>query len=409
MTRKPSILFVNQHYWPDVAATGQILSDLTEHLVGKGFEVGVLCSQGAYEGGRVQAPTREIRRGVRVTRLPSPALGRTSHRGRLLEYVAFLAQVAARLATGRRWDLVVLLTTPSMLPVSGWVARRARGRRYAVWSMDVHPQVEVALGILPTWVGRALGPLDRVSHRRAEFVVALGPSMKARLVAKGVSESAIRTIPVWSHDVEPDGVGRSGNALARELGIGDEFVVMYSGNAGLAHRFEEVLDAMERLRDDPGMEFVFVGGGPRKAEILARTAGNENFRYIDYRPRRDLAESLTLGDVHLLTLRGDMAGLVVPVKLYGIMAAGRPVVMVGPRGSESGRTIEEFGIGHVIDPDEDRPAAGERLVETLRALREDPGERRRMGQRAREAFRAKFERGVCCAEWERVIREATLR
>jgi glycosyltransferase involved in cell wall biosynthesis len=322
----------------------------------------------------------------------------------VLEYAAFLAQVAARLATGRRWDLVVLLTTPSMLPVSGWVARRARGRRYAVWSMDVHPEVEVALGILPPWVARALGPLDRASHRRAEFVVALGPCMKARLVGKGIPESTIRTIPVWSHDVEPDGAGRSGNALAREIGIGDEFVVMYSGNAGLAHRFDEVLDAIQRMRDDPGLKFIFVGGGPRKAEILARAGGNGNFRYIDYRPRRDLADSLTLGDVHLLTLRGDMAGLVVPVKLYGIMAAGRPVVMVGPRGSESGRTIEESGIGYVIDPDEDR--AAERLVDILRALREDPEGRRRMGQKAREAFLVKYERGVCCAEWERVIQEA---
>jgi glycosyltransferase involved in cell wall biosynthesis len=406
VTPKPSILFVNQHYWPDVAATGQILSDLAEHLVGKGFDVGVLCSQGAYEGGRLDAPPREIRRGVRVRRLPSPALGRRRHGGRLLEYVAFLAQVAARLTTGRRRDLVVLLTTPSMLPVSGWIAGLLRGRRYAIWSMDVHPEVEVALGILPRWIARALGPLDRASHRRAEFVVALGPRMKERLVDKGIAESVIRTIPVWSHDVEPDGAGRAGNALARELSIGDEFVVMYSGNAGLAHRFEEVLQAIDRLAGDQAMEFVFVGGGPRKGEILARAGRNRNFRYLDYRRRRDLADSLTLADVHLLTLRGDMAGLVVPVKLYGIMAAGRPVVMIGPRRSESGRTIEEAGIGHVIDPAEDGPSAADLLVETLRALRADPDARRRMGERARDAFRARFERGVCCAEWEQVIREA---
>ncbi|HET6361468.1 MAG TPA: glycosyltransferase family 4 protein [Gemmatimonadota bacterium] len=406
MSRRPSILFVNQHYWPDVAATGQVLSDLAEYLAGEGYEVGVLCSRGGYEGGRIDAPSREIRRGVRVTRVPSPALGRRSHGGRLVDYGAFLAQVAARLATGRRYDLVVLLTTPSMLPVAGWIAGRMRGRRYAVWSMDVHPEVEVALGILPSWIARAVRPLDRASHRRAEFVVALGPRMKERLIHKGVPESAIRTIPVWSHDVEPDGADRAGNALARELGIGDEFVVMYSGNAGLAHRFEEVLRAMDRLAGDPGMEFVFVGGGPRKAEIVAKAGSNRNFRYLDYRPRKDLAESLTLADVHLLTLRGDMAGLVVPVKLYGIMSAGRPVVMIGPRESESGRTIEEVGIGHVIDPDEEGKAATERLVDTLLALRGDPEGRRRMGERARDAFRARFERGVCCAVWERVIREA---
>jgi glycosyltransferase involved in cell wall biosynthesis len=406
---RPSILFVNQHYWPDVAATGQVLSDLAEFLVAAGFEVGVLCSRGGYEGGKVDAPKREIRRGVRVTRVPSPGFGRRSHRGRFLDYGAFLAQVAARLAWGRKWDLVVLLTTPSMLPVSGWIAGRLRGRPYAIWSMDVHPEIEIALGILPAAVSRFLGPFDRASHARAEFVVALGSCMRERLISKGVAAARLRTIPVWSRADELWPVDRVENRLAAELGIGDEFIVMYSGNAGLAHRFDEVLDAIGRLEGDPGFAFVFVGGGPRKPEILARANGTRNFRYLEYQPRGELVGSLSLGDVHLLTLRGDMAGLVVPVKLYGIMAAGRPVVMVGPRGSESARTIEREGIGHVIDPDELGAAATDRLVEVLRGLRADPGGRRRMGERARAAFLERYERTRRCAEWERLIRETVER
>jgi glycosyltransferase involved in cell wall biosynthesis len=405
VTRRPSILFVNQHYWPDVAATGQILSDLTEFLVAEGYEVGVLCSRGGYEGGRLDAPDREIRRGVRVLRVASPGFGRRRHAGRLVDYAAFLAQVAARLASGPRWDLIVLLTTPSMLPVSGWVAGRIRGRRYAIWSMDIHPEIEVALGILPGAVARALGPIDRASHERAEFVVALGSCMKERLLAKGVPEPLIRTIPVWSRKDELEPLPRHDNELASELGIGDEFVVMYSGNAGLAHRFDEVLEAMERLEDDRGIEFVFIGGGPRKPEILAGANGRRNFRYLDYQPRGELTRSLSLGDVHLLTMRADMAGLVVPVKLYGIMAAARPVVMVGPRDSDTARTIEREEIGRVIDPDALESDAAGALVETLQALRRDPAERRRMGLRARAAFLERYERGACCAIWERLIRE----
>ena len=404
MTRRPSILFVNQHYWPDVAATGQILSDLAEFLVAEGYEVGVLCSRGGYEGGRVEAPDREIRRGVRVTRVPSPGFGRRSHRGRFVDYAAFLAQVAAHLASGRSWDLVVLLTTPSMLPVSGWIAERIRRRRYAIWSMDVHPEIEVALEILPAAIARALRPFDRASHRRAEFVVALGSWMKQRLIAKGVPESSIRTIPVWSRKDELEPVERANNELAAELGIEDQFVVMYSGNAGLAHRFDEVIEAIQRLEGEAGTEFVFIGGGPRRGEILARVGANRNFRYLGYQPRGALGRSLSLGDVHLITLRGDMAGLVVPVKLYGIMAAARPVVMVGPRGSETASTIEQEGIGHVIDPDELDTAATDKLVEILHDLRGDPAERRRMGLRGRAAFLERYERAACCAKWERLIR-----
>ncbi|HUF89489.1 MAG TPA: glycosyltransferase family 4 protein [Gemmatimonadota bacterium] len=405
MTRRLSVLFVNQHYWPDVAATGQVLSDLAEFLVGEGYEVGVLCSRGSYGGGRVDAPAREIRRGVRVVRIPSLGLGRRSHPGRMAEYGAFIAQAAARLASGRRWDLVVLLTTPSMLGVAGWFAERLRHRAYAIWSMDIHPEIEVALGILP---GAALGilrPFDRASHRRARFVVALGACMEERLIAKGVPEPSIRTIPVWSRSDELEPIERSDNPLAAELGIEGEFVVMYSGNAGLAHRFDEVVTAMKRLEDEPGMEFVFIGGGPRKREILDRAGDIRNFRYLEYQPRGLLARSLSLGDVHLLTMRDDMAGLVVPVKLYGIMAASRPVVMVGPRGSDTARTIEREEIGHVIDPVELGSGAVERLVETLRRLRREPEERRRMGRRARAAFLQRYERGVCCGEWERLIRE----
>jgi glycosyltransferase involved in cell wall biosynthesis len=409
VSRRPSILFVNQHYWPDVAATGQVLSDLAEFLVSEGYEVGVLCSRGGYEGGRVDAPRREIRRGVRVTRLPSPGFGRRSHRGRFVDYGAFLAQVAARLARGREWDLVVLLTTPSLLPVSGWVAARARGRRYAVWSMDVHPEIEIALGILPPALSRVLGPFDRASHARAEFVVALGACMRERLIGKGVPAARIRTIPVWSRADEVWPVERADNRLAAELGLSDEFVVMYSGNAGLAHRFDEVLAAIGRLENEAGLEFVFIGAGPRKPEILERVNGTRNFRYLEYRPRGELGGSLALADVHLLTLRGDMAGLVVPVKLYGIMAAGRPVVMVGPRGSESARTIEREGIGHVVDPDELGPAATDRLVEILRALRDDPVGRREMGERARVAFLERYERKRRCVEWEQLIRRAVER
>lgn len=405
MTTRPSILFVNQHYWPDVAATGQILSDLAEYLVADGCRVGVLCSRGSYEGGRVEAPDREIRRGVEVTRVPSPGFGRRRHSGRLLEYAAFLAQVAGRLASGPRWDLVVLLTTPSMLPVSGWVAGRMRGRPYAIWSMDVHPEIEVALGILPGVASRTLRPFDRASYGRAEFVVALGACMKDVLVEKGVPETLIRTIPVWSRKDELEPIERVDNDLAAELEIRDEFVVMYSGNAGLAHRFDEVLGAIERLEDEPGLEFVFIGGGPRKAEILARADGVRNFRYLGYQPRGELARSLSLGDVHLLTMRGDMAGLVVPVKLYGIMAAARPVVMVGPRGSETARTIERERIGRVIDPAEHGDAATDVLVETLRELREDVRGRQRMGSRARAAFLERYERAACCARWERLLRE----
>ncbi|HUP20064.1 MAG TPA: glycosyltransferase family 4 protein [Gemmatimonadota bacterium] len=405
MSPRPTLAFVNQHYWPDVASTGQHLTDLAEYLAAEGFDVTVVCSRGRYRGGALRAPRREVRRGVRIVRLPATGFGRAREMGRLADYLSFMLAVLAWMGTRRRFDLAVFLTTPSLIGTVGAALRMLRGQRFVVWSMDLHPEIEEALGILPPGPARAFRAVAAAADRRAEFVVALGECMRRRLVERGHRESALRTIPVWSRGEDATASPRSVDRLARTLGLEGQYVVMYSGNAGRAHRFDEVLEAMDRLGGDPGYRFLFVGGGPRKAEILDRAGGLPNFRYLDYRPRSWLAAWLSLADVHLVTMRGDVEGLVVPGKLYGIMAAGRPAVLIGPRGSSTARTIESEGIGVVIDP-ADGPGATDRLVVTLEGLRRDPEERERMGRRARQVFLEKYERAIACAEWTRLLRGA---
>ena len=211
---------------------------------------------------------------------------------------------------------------------------------------------------------------------------------------------------MWSDGEEVRPVAPSENPIRRELGLrDDQFVVMYSGNAGLAHRFDEVLEVMRRMKDDGRVFFLFVGGGPRKAEIeaFAETHALRNFRYTDYFPREQLAESLSVGDVHLLTLREAMAGIAVPGKLYGILAAGRPVVMVGPERSEPARTIREAGVGVVVDP-----AAGggaDRLEAALRSLADEPAERHALGAHARDHFLTHYDRPILCDAWADALRD----
>ena len=407
MARRPSVLFVNQHYWPDVAATAQHLTDLAEHLAGDGFDVSVLCGQGAYAAGALGSPAEETRNGVRVSRVRTTSFGRARHLGRIADYAAFYAQVLGRLLAGPRYDLVVVLTTPPLLSVAAALAKRARGQRYAVWSMDLHPDAEVALGMLGerSAAARALHALNDVGYRNADLVVDLGFRMRERIAAKGVAPGRSETIGPWADGDEVRPVPPSHNAVRRELGIGDDqFVVMYSGNAGLAHRFDEVLEVMRRLDGDDRVSFLFVGAGPRRAEIegYVRDHGLRNVRYVDYFPRDQLAESLSAGDVHLLTLREEMAGVAVPSKLYGVLAAGRPVVVVGPERSEPARAVREAGVGVVVDP-----AAGggaDRLEAALRALADDPDERRALGERARDHFLRHDDRPVRCAAWADALR-----
>lgn len=407
MPAEPWVLFVNQHYWPDVASTGQHLTDLAEHLSGTGFRVSVLCSRGDYRGGALRAPAREVRNGVRIRRLGVPGFGRGRLAGRAADYAAFHAGAALRAALEPRPHLVVSLTTPSLLPATVRAACALRGVPYGIWAMDLHPEVEDRLGLLPG--GRAVSaPLhaaSRAGYAGAGFVVTLGPHMARRIEGKGVPRGRIREIPVWNRGSVIRPLARRENPLRRELGYGeDDLVVLYSGNAGLAHRFEEVLGAAHLLRDRSDVHFLFVGGGPRRPEVERRATRLElpRFRYVDYFDREDLGRSLSTGDVHLLTLRPDMAGLVAPSKLYGSMAAGRPVVMVGPQASDPAHVITRERVGAVI---RHGPKAAERLAERLRAYADDPVLRARQGARARAVFLKRYEKSVCCDEWTTLLSE----
>ena len=147
-----------------------------------------------------------------------------------------------------------------------------------------------------------------------------------RILQKGVRDERLHTIPLWDRVEEFSLVARDENPMIKQLGLEDKFVVMYSGNAGLAHRFEELLSAMQQLKQHARIFFLFVGSGPRRAQIESFAEAHQirNYRYLDYFPRDQLRYSLALADVHLLTLKTEMVGVAVPSKLYGIMAAGKP-------------------------------------------------------------------------------------
>ena len=410
MSQTPSILFINQHYWPDLAATAQMLTDLAEYLVNEGFDVHVLCSRGHYLSGEMEVPAEEIRHGVKIHRVAATAFGRGTTLGRLTDYASFFSGAIGHVLNGRRYDLLVTLTTPPLLPVVGFLAKKVRGQRYGIWSMDLHPDAEVAAGMfdksgLPA---RALHVVNNAGYRGADFVVDLGRYMKQRIRRKDVPNDRLHTIPVWGTREEIEPVPHEENPLREELGLDDKFVVMYSGNAGLAHRFDEMLDVAKRMQDRPDIEFLFVGEGPRKEEILSYIAQHEltNFRYLPYFPRKQLHYSLSVADVHLMSLRREMAGIAVPGKLYGIMAAGRPVVMVGPEASESAETIRKYEAGHVVDPSAGESAADE-LESVLLDLYVNENRRRRQGQNGREGFLEAFEREVCCRSWAALLRNAT--
>ena len=368
------LLFINQHYYPDVASTGQHLTDLAEYLAARGAEVRVLTGRAHYVDGHLEAPPRESRNGVAIRRFRTTTFGRGSRLGRIADYGTFYVRaLSALLTVPADGELVVVfLTTPPMLAVMGWFVAvlRLRRFRYGIWSMDLHPDAEIAAGMLrPTSpLGRVLAWLDERAFRGAAFIVDLGPYMKRRIVAKGVPESRTHTIPVWGHAESTS----TRPLLRAELGLEGRFVVMYSGNAGVVHEFGDILAAMRLLRDEPSIYFLFAGGGPRRAEIeaFAQEARLTNFSYRPYFAREELGDALAVGDVHLISLGAPFVGVSVPGKLYGIMAAGRPALFVGPSSCETADTIRDAACGLVVDPA--CGSAPQRIADALLAWSKNP-------------------------------------
>ena len=405
---RASLLFVNQHYAPDVAATGQCLADLAEHLASDGYEVEVLASRTRYGAADVVAPAREVLNGVRVTRLSATGFGRRTHLGRLVDYASFYVKVLFALLFGRRYDGVVFLTTPPLISLVGRVARLLRGQRYGVWSMDLHPEAELAAGMLKpgSLAARAIGWLDARAYRGADFVVDLGSYMQRRILEKGVLPEKAHTVHIWGGRDDVD-ASRDANPLTRRLGLDGMFVVMYSGNAGIVHDFGAIFETMRQLKDDPRIYFLFVGGGPRRREVeaFAAGAGLRNFAYHDYVPRELLRHSLTVAHVHLISLRQEFVGISVPSKLYGAMASARPILFAGPSRCETADAITEARCGLTVDPAErGDEAAGKRMAAILRAWSDAPAVRDEMGARGRCAFLERYESRLSCAAFESILR-----
>jgi len=396
------VLLINQYYWPDHASTAQHLADLAESLAAAGCDCHVLSSQSRYRPGEPKPAEREVHLGVHVHRVPATSLGRRGTWARMTDYLSFYAGAAIKALLLPRFDVVVTLTTPPIIGLIGTMLRALRGTRHVYWSMDLHPDASLALGRMSPKkrIVRFLSWLSALVYRQADRVVVLGPYMADRIALKRVPPDRIVTIPVWSRRDEIYPIPRATNPLRKALGLSDKFVVMYSGNLGLAHTFDEILAAAQELHGRTDIVFLFVGGGPRLGEVEAalKAGGLENVRVLDYVPRSELHASLTLADLHLISMRPEMTGIVVPGKLYGAMAAGRPAIFIGPEHCESADTIRQAGCGVTIAPGDAEP-----LVAAIKLLADDPSLARRMGERGRSAFLARFEERLCCHKWAKLI------
>ncbi len=390
------VLLINQAAYPDHVATAQHSWDLAQALRAAGHDVTIIASRSRYGGTGVAFPARESIEGVQLARVGSSRLGGRSAVARITDFATFLTGALWTALSLPRQDVCVCLTTPPYVAAVGWILRRLRGTPYVVWSMDLYPDVPVAHGMLaPTGLlARLLFRVDRRLLTGAARVVALGRCMRERLHTKGVAETALSTIHIWPHQEELTAAAAVDYRV--QWCMGNRLVVMYAGNFGVVHDLEAVGDAVMRLAHRPDILFAFVGGGPGKEPLLnrLRAAGARNWIAAGYQPREQLEALLEAADIHLASLRRGFEGLVVPSKVLGALAAGRPVVYVGEATGEAARIIQEAVAGAVVAPGD-----GAALADVLAGYADDREAARRDGLAAREATTAHWSAARALHQW----------
>jgi len=370
-------LLLNQFFWPDSAATSQLLTDLAKGLKDLGHEVHVICAAQGYavSDASVEDP------GVAIHRVHSLPFVR-GKLGRALSYVSFFLACSLRVLLMPRADLVITLTTPPVLALIGAALKTLRGSRHFIWEMDVYPDVAVDLNYIKAGglVERVAGSLLDFCRLKSDGILALGQCMQRRLIARGIPAYKVHVADNWANGklISPAPRRFSSNALT----------LLYSGNLGLAHDIDTILYAMEELRTDDRFRFVFAGGGLLRGslETKCRQAAISSVEFHSYSERQNLSERLANCDVGLITQRESCLGSVVPSKIYGLLAAGRPIIFIGPAESTVATIIKRFKCGWQVDNGDVNG-----LVSLLKILISQPEGLHAAGKAARIAFEMHYD------------------
>lgn len=379
--RHPNLAFVTEIFHPNPQSTSQLLTALFSEWPIDPGSVAVVCGKERTAppdaGSDANFSAIIIRRcGLRID-------GKRSLVNRLLRYLSFTLAATWELLWMRP-RRICAVSNPPYSPIWIWLVTRLTRTPYDLLLHDIYPDGLIATDMLAprSPIGGLWRALNRIAYGSAASLIVLGRDM-ADLVHEqyAVGRDRIRVIPNWS----PTDFQATFSPVRCDPGA--PFVALYSGNMGSWHDIDMIVDAAKLLADDQRICIRMVGGGKRRAAAEARSLelALGNISWDDFVPLEKLGELLASCDVALVSQRHGLTGIAVPCKLYGILAAGRPVLAAVPATCETAMVIREESCGMVVDPHDPK-----QLAAALRRLADDPAECRRMADRAQSAYETKY-------------------
>lgn len=395
MLKKPSISIVTQFYPPDYAATGQFIHDLASALVSAGHSVDVYTEMPGYAFKEQNAPRSEELQGVRVRRSGSAAAIPKRIRSKLLSSLTFWLRCLVKLRhTTLRGKHLLLTSAPPFLGLIGWIYNLILGHQYSCIIYDVYPDVAVRLGVVQPnhWLVKLWHFVNGMVWHQAASLIVLSEPMRDLLISSHPAmshemQSKIHVIPSWGnpHEIQP--IPKEQNWFAHKHDLVKPFVVLYSGNLGRCHDADTLIACAELLQNQPHIKFVFIGNGVGSTQIrhLKDQGQLPNVIQLPYQEREVLPFSLTACDLSLVSVKDNVDDVVAPSKVYGMLAAGRPIAAVCPEGNYLEQMMVDGECGQSFTNGD---AAG--LAEFILHLAQSPTLARELGRNARHYLEENF-------------------
>jgi glycosyltransferase involved in cell wall biosynthesis len=398
------LIFFSQLYYPDNATTAIILTDLAEDLASYGLNVKVICAQPTYLV-KKKSPKREVRNKVTIQRVWTFLFDKNKNLGRMLNSLSCFFVMLANLLTTEKEALLVFNTNPALLPLLGFISKKLRNQQYVILVHDLWPELPAHTGMIRKggMLYRIIDFLMTLSLRHAGGIIVLSNAMKKSVLQKvpGTAHK-IYVIHNWADADRVFPVAKENIRLFDGLGIKNKKIVMYSGNLGRYQPLEVMIHTANELKNRKDILFLFVGNGGKKAKIqnMAENLKLDNVKFLPFQPQDRLSESLSMADVSLMGIYPENEGVIMPSKLYSLLAVGRPIICVSDPKSEVADILEQAGAGiqsSVNDPKE--------LGKNILAIVDDQEKVSKMGQNGRTYFLEHFERKIITKQWYNILSE----
>lgn len=404
----PRLVFLNRCYWPDSEATGQLLTDLCERLADT-FEVHIVC-------GQPNSPTDEsyirsgvqLRNGVMIHRLNHTRFAKRIPAGRVLNLLSFSKATARYLRrTNLQSDVLVSETDPFLLPIVAAKHANRSGATLVCYLQDIYPDVAVAIGkAKPGQLTHQIRSRLRTAYLASDRVIVLARCMRDRLANApwSIPSEKLQVIPNWADCDAIHPLPKETNEFRKRLCLEDKFVVMHSGNMGLTQRLDVLIHATMSDQWPANAVLLLIGDGASRNELeaLATSVPPGRVKILPYQPRHQLGESLSAADLHVVSMHESITGCLCPSKLYGILAAGRPVMAIASATTDLAQTVRENDLGWCCEPG-DPPA----IVDSIATAANSGHLLSEMGARARSIAKECFDRKVVMNDFESLFRRLT--